>query len=49
MIKKLLGLGFGPSVEDKFFDKYIKEQNALKLRTVYTASSRPVKPGVYAK
>jgi hypothetical protein len=45
LITKLLG----SSVEDKFFDKYIKEQNALRLRTVYTASSRPVKPGVYAK
>jgi hypothetical protein len=38
---------FTPSIEDKFFDKYIQEQNALRLRTVYTASSRPTKPGVY--
>jgi hypothetical protein len=46
MIKKLLELGFGPSVEDKFFDKYHTEQKLKALRSVYTASTRPVKPGV---
>jgi hypothetical protein len=45
MIKKLLGFGFGPSVEDKFFDKYNEEQRLMNMRTVYTAGSRPTKPG----
>jgi len=49
MIKKLLGFGSGPSVEDKFFEKYNEEQRLMNMRTVYTASSRPTKPGVYAK
>jgi hypothetical protein len=46
MIKKFMGLGLGPSVEDLFFDKYIKEQRLMKMRTVYTASSRTTKPGM---
>ena len=43
LITRLLG----PSVEDKFFDKYHAEQKLKALRSVYTASSRTAKPGVY--
>jgi len=46
LITRLLG----PSVEDMLFDKYNKEQAEMKkrsaLKSVYTASSRPVKTGI---
>jgi hypothetical protein len=45
-MKAFFGLVKGPTVEDLFFDKYIKEQQRKALQSVYTASSRPVKPGV---
>ena len=45
-MKTLIARLLGPSIEDRFFDKYNKEQNRKALRSVYTASSRPVKPGV---
>lgn len=50
MFKKLLDFlkrdPFGPSVEDKFFEKYNEEQRLRNMRSVYTAGSRGTKPGI---
>lgn len=50
MIKKLCDIlmnrPFGPSIEEKFFDKYNEEQRLLNMRTVYTAGMRGTKPGL---
>jgi hypothetical protein len=37
------------TVLDEYFDKYNEEQRLMNMRTVYTAGSRPTKPGVCAK
>jgi hypothetical protein len=47
MLNKILrDLGLKHSIEEEFFNKYFDEQRRLALRSVYTASSRPVKPGI---
>jgi hypothetical protein len=37
---------FSKTIEEKFFENYEEEQRLMRMRSVYTAASRPTKPGV---
>jgi hypothetical protein len=49
MISKLLdllGCKVTKNIEDKFFENYNEVQRLQNMRSVYTASTRPVKKGI---